>query len=188
MNETWSLVGVTIVLVILTGWYAVENHRMVKRMDRQREEISRPVLTLQLIPWQPKLLKIRIQNVGNGAAVGINGVIESVRKSELVSTPWSYPLLANGKYEEFGFPVPPSASDEERHGLDEIRSEVIEVKAEIVYESVYGHKYEMKDSIDIKQVTDHWIYSRMMVTQDHPDRILPRIAKALDKLAEKNGR
>lgn len=188
MDEMWPLVGVTIVLVILTGWYAVENHRMVKRMDREREEFSRPVLTLQLIPWKAKLLKIRIQNVGKGLAVGINGVIESVRKSELVSTPWSYPLLDNGKYEEFGFPVPPTASEKERHGLDEIRSEVIEVKAGFVYESVYGHKYEMKDCIDIQQITDDWIYSRMMTTEDHPERILPRIAKALDKIAEKNGR
>ncbi len=70
-EASWVLVGVTIVLVLLTAWYATETHRTVKRMDREREETSRPVLTLQLIPWQPQLLKLRIQNVGNGPAVGV---------------------------------------------------------------------------------------------------------------------
>ena len=185
-EASWALVGVTIILVLLTAWYATETHRTVKRMDREREEMSCPILTLQLIPWQPKLLKIRIQNVGNGSAMSVKGVSETVMKSGSVSAPWSYPLLGSGKYEEFGFPMPPGASNKEHFGLDEIRSEVIEVRADFTYKSVSGCQYELKDSIQIQHVTDDWIASRMMTTQDHPERILPRIAKALEDLAKKS--
>ena len=58
-EANWALVGVTIVLVLLTAWYATETYRTVKRMDRECEETSRLVLTLQLILWQPQLLKLR---------------------------------------------------------------------------------------------------------------------------------
>lgn len=185
-EANWALVGVTIALVLLTAWYATETHRTVKRMDREREETSRPVLTLQLIPWQPQLLKLRIQNVGNGPAVGVKGTIEAILKSGSASIPWSYPLLAASKYEEFGFPTPPGASNEERFRIDAIRLKVIEVRAKFVYKSVSGSQYELKDSIQIQQVTDDWLASRMMATQDHPERILPRIAKALEDLAKKS--
>lgn len=29
-------------------------------------------------------------------------------------------------------------------------------------------------------MTDDWIASRMMATQDHPERLLPRLAEALE--------
>lgn len=185
-EASWALVGVTIVLVAITAWYAMETHRTVKRMDQEREQLSRPVLTLQLIPWQPQLLKLRIQNVGNGPALGVKGVIDAVMKSGSISAPWSYPLLGTGKYEEFGFPMPAGTSNEERFRLDAIRAKVIEVRAEFTFRSVSGCQYELKDSMQIQQVTDDWLASRMMTTQDHPERILPRIARALEDLAKKS--
>ena len=179
---SWALVGVTSVLAILTGWYAIEMRRTVNRMDRAREEVSRPVLAFQVIPWQPQLLNLRIQNVGGGPAVGVKGTIEARLKPGSANIPWSYPLLGAGKYEDFGFPAPPDSGTEERFGLHAIRAKVIEVRADFVYKSVAGCEYELKDSIQIQQLTDDWLASRMMVTQDHPERMWPRIAKALEDL------
>jgi hypothetical protein len=73
----WALVGVTAVLVLITFWYATETHRTVSRMDRQREEMSRPVLTFQLVPWQANLVKLRIQNVGSGPAIKVIGTVQT---------------------------------------------------------------------------------------------------------------
>lgn len=185
-DATWALVGVTIILVIVTGWYATETRRTVKRMDQEREQLSRPFLTFQLIPWQPQLVKLRIQNVGNGPAFRVKGTIEAIRKSGSASIPWSYPLLAAEKYEEFGFPAPPEANNEERFRLDEIRSKVIEVRAKFTYSSASGSKYELNETVQVQQVTDDWLASKMMATQDHPERILPRIAKAIEDLARKS--
>jgi hypothetical protein len=159
---------------------------MVKRMDQEREQLSKPILTFQLIPWQPQMLKLRIQNVRNGPAFRVKGTIEAIHKSDSASIPWSYPLLTAGKYEEFGFPTPPNAENEERFSLDKIRERVIEVRAKFTYGSASGSEYELNDSIRVQEITYDWLVSKMMATQDHPERILPRIAKALEDLARKS--
>ncbi|MGD0355204.1 MAG: hypothetical protein ABSB31_07170 [Dehalococcoidia bacterium] len=178
MNEaTWALVGVTFILTILTGWYAYEAYR-------ERAERNRPVLTFQLISWAPRIVKLRIQNVGNGAASNIKGTIESILNDGIASVPWSYSLLASGKYEEFGFPMPAGTATQDRFRLDTIKSKIIEVNANFTYKSVLGQSYLLQDSIKVQQLTDDWLSSKMLVTEDHPDRLLPHIAKALDGIAK----
>jgi len=168
-------VGVTLILSILTGWYAYEAHR-------ERVERNRPILTFQLISWAPGIVKLRIQNVGNGAASNIKGTIESILNEGIASVPWSYSLLASDKYEEFGFPMPSGSTTQDRFKLDTIKSKVVEVNAKFTYKSVLGQFYILEDSIKVQQLTDDWLSSKMLVTEDHPDRVLPRIAKALDEL------
>lgn len=185
MEPIWFLIGVTFLLVCITTWYAIENHRIVRRMDKEHEETVRPILTFQLIPWQANSLKLRIQNVGSGPALGIRGTIETVMESDSVSVTWSYPILTSDKYEEFGFPMPPNASNEERFRMDLLKSKVNKVLANFAYKSVTGQQYELNESIDIQQVTEDWISSRMMATQDHPERLMPRIAKAIENLVSK---
>lgn len=184
-GTSWALVSITAVLVIITGWYATEMRRTVRRMDREYEGRFRPILTFQLIPWRPNLLKLRIQNVGYGPAVDIKGTIESIIHSGSASFSWSYPLLVAGKYEEFGFPMPDDASKEARFNLDAIRHNVKEVRAQLTYNSISGKQYELQDSIQIGEITNSWAKSRMMVTQDHPERIIQRIAEALETIARK---
>ena len=55
MAANIALVIVTFVLVVITAWYALETHRMVRGMNQEREEMHRPLLTLQLVPWTGKL-------------------------------------------------------------------------------------------------------------------------------------
>jgi hypothetical protein len=62
---------------------------------------------------------------------------------------------------------------------------VIKVRARFSYESVSGCKYAMEDDIEVQQITNDWVASRMMATQDHPERLLPRIATALEELPKK---
>jgi hypothetical protein len=98
--------------------------------------------------------------------------------------PWRYPLLAPGKYEEFGFPDRAAEGAEERFNLDAIRRRVETVHAQFTYGSISGREYDLNDQINVRSVTGDWIASRMMATQDHPDRLLPRMAKALDAIAQ----
>jgi hypothetical protein len=181
----WIQVAVTIILVGITVWYAWETRRIVKNMERDREELHRPLLTFQLISWQPRLLKLRIQNVGSGVAVQVEGEIKSILKDGAASIPWSYPLLAGGNFEEFGFPMPPGASHNDAFGLDSIKDKIVEVRAQFKYKSTNGKSYELNTSIHIQKITEDWLASKMLVTQDHPDRIMPRIAKTLEKIEEK---
>jgi hypothetical protein len=186
MNETWALVGATILLAAITCWYATDTHRIIIRMDREREERIRPILTFQLISWAPGLVKLRIQNVGSGPAKDVTGKIESILASSgSESINWSYPLLTSDKYEEFHIPLPMGIDRKEGFKLATVRSNVSQVKAIFTYKSILGISYKLEDSIDIQKVTEDWLGSKMLVTQDHPDRLLPRIAKALEQLVSK---
>ncbi len=176
----WIQIAVTIMLAGITGWYAWETRRIVRNMEKDREEMHRPVLAFELISWDASLLKLRIQNVGSGVAVDVRGTIESTTKSGSASFPWSYPLLCAGQYEEFGFPTPQGASNEDRFRFEKIRENVVEVQAKFKYRSTRGVDYQLNDSIPVQKVTNDWVTSRMLVTQDHPDRIMPRIAKTLE--------
>ena len=118
------------------------------------------------------------------AACNIEGTIESKTKSSPVSFPWSHPLLSAGKYEEFGFPVPESANHEGRFRLEKIRENIVEVHARFEYRSLRGENYKLDYSIPIEKITNDWVSSKMLVTQDHPDRIVPRIAKTLERIRE----
>lgn len=181
---SWALVGITIVLCGLTGWYATETRRIVKRMDEEREAVTRPHLTIQVIPWQPGLLKLRIQNLGNGPAFRIKGEIKSIASDSNAESPkfdWSYVVLSPGKYEEFGFP---SRSERSRFRLQEIRETVARTEAHFEYFSGTGRRYTLDELVDIKELTADWVDSRMMATDDHPERLLPRIAKALEDIAK----
>jgi hypothetical protein len=178
----WIQLTITILLVGITGWYAWETRRIVRNMERDREEIHRPLLILQLISWEAHLLKLRIQNVGGGGAIGIEGKLESKNKEGSNVVSWSYPVLCSNQFEEFGFPVPEGGSKKDQFELESIKDRVVEIKADFIYKSTYGINYELKDSIPIQKVTQDWIESHMLATQDHPERIMPRIAKTLEKI------
>jgi hypothetical protein len=178
----WIQSGITVVLVLITAWYAWETRRIVRNMENDREAMHRPVLAFQLVAWQAGFLKLKIQNVGNGVAVKIEGKIESDIKTGSASFPWSYTLLCANQYEEFGFPMPEGSSTNDRFKLDTIKEKVIQVKAEFAYESVTGKKYVLEDSLPIQKITQDWVASRMLITQDHPDRIMPRIAETLENI------
>lgn len=182
-EATWALVGVTFFLVVGAAWYAAETRRLANRMDRELEARTRPVLAFHLVPWHPTVVKLRIQNVGPGAAFDISGVIEGSSDGKASSLPWAYPLLLPGKYEEFGFPAAHDDRDA-RHRLEKVRQRFESVRARFTYKSATGDQYELDSMIKVRDITDDWVESQMMATQDHPERLAPRIAKALDSIAE----
>lgn len=176
----WIQVSITVILVLITGWYAWETRRIVRNMEHDREEMHRPALSLQLISWQATALKLRIQNVGGGPALDIEGTIESRTKDGINLFSWSYPFLNVDKYEEFGLPMPKDSKTEDRFNFEKIRQNVLEVQAKLDYKSLGGVLYKLDKIIPVEKITEDWVNSKMLVTGDHPDRIMPRIAKTLE--------
>jgi hypothetical protein len=173
----------TILLVGLTAWYAWETRRIVRSMERDREELLRPVLVFEVVPWTVNLLKLRVQNVGNGAALRIAGQIRTqTTAGEEVVRPWSYSVLTSQKYEEFGIPMPSNSNLADKFNVQTIKELVSSVRAEVTYESVTHARYELNESIPVPTLLDDWASSGMLATEDHPERIMPRIAKALENI------
>lgn len=61
-----ALVAATFVLVAITAWYAWETRQIQKRMEHEREALTRPLLAFNVVAWQPLLLKLTVENVGTG--------------------------------------------------------------------------------------------------------------------------
>jgi len=70
------------------------------------------------------------------------------------------------------------------HSSYAIRLTVNKVGAKFTYRSTSGVEYHLEDSIDVQELAKDWVVSQMLVTQDHPDRIMARIAKAIENLKE----
>jgi len=187
-EATWGLVGVTFLLVLVAAWYAWATHQMVDRMDKEREARERPMLAFHVVPWESGLVKLRIQNVGSGAASDILGAIEGASGGQLLSSPWAYPLLAPGKYEEFAFPTADRDDREGWYRLDRIRERFETISARFTYKAGTCKEYKLDQTIHIRDIADAWVEARMMATQDHPERLGPRMAKALDKIADAMGK
>jgi len=179
MDTAWVIVVLTVVLTCITGWYAYETRQLVKLTNIQIKEIRKPVLAFQLIPWRGMALKLRIQNVGKGPAFNIEGSIESDMGVNKKSVPWSYSMLDVGKYEEFGVP---SDSGKSIFHFDEIRNQVLTITAKFSYENDAGERFKLYYSINVKQLTQDWFDSKMLISQDSPEHMLPRIAEAIEEL------
>ncbi len=190
MNDaaSWALVVATIPLVFIGAWYAWETHQVVERMDRERIARDRPLLGFEVVPWVARHAKVRIRNLGPGAAFSISGeVLGHAGGRPVASFPWSYPVLAPGQYEEFGFPIDDDENESARFDLDYARGKFEKLTAEFVYRSGGGDQYELNDAIDIVGLSEDWFDSRMLATEDHPDRLGPRMARALDEIADAIG-
>ena len=48
-----------------------------------------------------------------------------------------------------------------------------------------GCDYSLDETVDVRQLTEDWVSSEMLATEDHPDRLMPRIAKALENITER---
>lgn len=70
------VVGVaTVVLVMVTGYYAWQNRRMAIEMEQSRRLSVRPHRALQLAYISPTVAAVRLTNIGNGPAVDVDGTL-----------------------------------------------------------------------------------------------------------------
>lgn len=96
--------ALTAVLVLITGYYAWQNRRMVGEMRRARLAVLVPKLALEFHYLGPMTATVAIQNVGPGAALDIDVrlIYEPVQAGqEAPERRWRRNVLASG--EQFDF-------------------------------------------------------------------------------------
>jgi hypothetical protein len=94
----------TLVLVVVTGYYAVQNRRMAIEMRRAREAGIRPKLALDFHRLGPTAMTIAIRSVGAGAAfdVDVRIVYRPVASdAQDVVQKWRQSFLATGESRDF---------------------------------------------------------------------------------------
>ena len=79
MNPLWVSVGVTVVLVCITFYYALETRRIARaeveqshELRQQRINASQPVIWPMIVGWEIYRLEVIFENIGNGPALDID--------------------------------------------------------------------------------------------------------------------
>ena len=184
----WVQAIATVLLVIVTGLYVRETRQMVRSMEREREEMHRPILIFEMMySWSSMELVIRIQNAGSGAAVDVEGTIESrLKAGGPVLFRWSCKLLSAGGYRELSIPMPEGTGKEDRFRVERIQERVVDVRARLKYKSAMGIDYKLDDTKTIEKVTkliDEGKMSQEVVHEEDPGQVMSRIARALEEIA-----
>src|SRR3954453_10744494 len=94
--------ALTLVLVVITGWYAVSTRRMVDEMRTSREQAQRPLIALDVNTVGPSYGYARLTNVGPGAAFDVALTLAYDLASGAADTrSWETPVVLSGGGESF---------------------------------------------------------------------------------------
>ena len=127
MNPLWVSVGVTVVLVCVTFYYALETRRIARAAAEQAQELrqqrvsaSQPVIWPNIVGWKIYRLEVDFKNIGNGPALNIDIFIgrgdepkyegnEHIRYSYMVAQEketHNFLMLQNSAQDSYGQPSP----------------------------------------------------------------------------------
>lgn len=103
-----ATVLLTLALVAVTTYYAVQNRRMVKELAETRELSVLPKLALEFLRLGPTAMDVLVKNVGPGPAldVDVRLIFEPLPNSErpVEDRRWRRNILAPGEQKDF---IPP---------------------------------------------------------------------------------
>jgi hypothetical protein len=102
-HQGTSTAVLTAVLVIVTIYYAAQNHAMVKEMKRARDAALLPKLALDFHRLGPTAMTIGIKNVGPGAALDIDvrTLWDPIAAGTVPERRWRRSILVPGEQADF---------------------------------------------------------------------------------------
>jgi hypothetical protein len=137
MDPLWVSVGVTVILVLITGYYAYQTRRIAKTSEdaaraaveqaqelrQQRIHASQPILWPVIQKWNYNQLDVNFENIGNGPALDVDiylGPGENLVISDCEHQRYSYVVAGEKKTHNFlrqalqddgmGGTIPPDSS------------------------------------------------------------------------------
>jgi len=142
---TVTLAIVTIVLVIITGYYAKQTKNTVTAIQKSAELSIQPHLKASINMIGPVAIDLKISNVGNGAAKNIElefwiETKDSTKKS------WNKPLLMPKEEEEFFIPDEQKGS---QFGVDHFKQNQTTIRIQGKYYDILGKEHLIDDKIDV---------------------------------------
>lgn len=142
--STIVLAIATVVLVLVTSWYAYSAHKILEEQKVARKATVIPKVMGKLEFLAPTFLLIKIENVGRGPA--INAHIEFKVTPKGGEHKWYNPLITPGEYSRLTLPVP---EEEENSNIFLEKYDFIEFNCK--YDDLYGETYEEEYKIDLKE-------------------------------------
>lgn len=146
----WVQAASTIVLVIITAWYAVHTKRIAEHSARSLQ----PRLIGRISPYGWNYVDYEVANVSQTSALNVRLELRFGDRT----TVWLYPLLAPGERERFYLPV-----EEGRAGSDSLpvlAESGASLDANLSYTDAAGATYQSRESVAFPDIARTWTSSR----------------------------
>lgn len=137
----------TVVLVIVTGYYAYQNYRMVQEMRTSRSAEVRPKLVPAMDYWEAATAFARIVNVGRGPALDVD--VQLVYEPGGTPRRYCNPVLLSGEVEIFWGTG--GAEAENRVDMDEIVSLHSHLRLSGSCKDVLGTSIPIEERIELRE-------------------------------------
>jgi len=176
----------TAALVAVTGYYALQNHRMVGEMREARRLSVQPKLSLYIFMMGPTFGIPRLVNVGQGPALNVDTKIVFRRKgvSGAEERIWKASVMPPGDQHDF---LPPEV--QQIKSMEHFARVYSEVRVTGTMRSSIG------DTIEVDETTDDlWEWYEMSAAASHVweeewsrkmPKELEKIRKALEQIQKK---
>jgi|GEM_PF-4782491 len=161
----------TVVLVIVTGVYAYLTWGMVRETRRARKQEVSPVMNLDVEPFSAGAVAPKIENIGNGPAIDVDGTVKlhpGGEEHEIQSK-----NIPSG---DFTGSVAPQIGEDSH---EEYESLVVEGS----YRDVLGDRGTFEEEYDLKLLAESDGADSIM-KRDRRERHLGKIAKHLKSIAQ----
>jgi len=174
-SPEFLLFSATLLLVIVTAYYAIQTSKTVNEMKKATEAEFLPSLRLALGWIGPVNTQLVVTNAGKGAAIGIKAKF-GVRELKDSGRSWTWPMLMPGERETMEIAVGPEKYETSMDFFKGTQS-TLDFQAE--YSDILGKPHSISHSLDITAQLKQ--FERTQVGYDEDE--VARIREQLEKIA-----
>lgn len=168
-DALWASVLVTVVLVVINAFYAMQTRQTIKVMEKARKTDFLPHVRAELSFYGPFLLILKATNFGKGPATNVEAEITFLPSSE--KRVWQQETMAPNEFIRIILP-------------DGSLGRVLERSAEITvkgkYKDVFGQTFPINERMDVKTFIDEAMRLQPILESD--------LASHVKDIKEKLGR
>lgn len=172
--EFW-LFAATLLLVIVTAYYAIQTRKTVDEMRKATEAQFLPSLKVALGDIGPVHTELLVTNAGKGAAIGIKAKFR-IRELNDSERSWTWPMLVPGGSETLAIPVGPEKYES---SIDFFKGTQSTLDLQAEYSDILGKPHIVSHSLDI---TAHVKQFERTIVGYREDE-LTKIREQLEKIA-----
>lgn len=173
-----NLVGF-IALVLITGYYAYQNRKIVQEMRAARQYQTRPMLKLSLVQVTPTVALPRATNVGLGPAIDPRITISVANDLGIDSKTAVFQLLMPNDYHEFIYPL---GQNNQVMSLEDFANSWQTISLHAECKDTFGGEHVFDNEINIPEFRAYLNETQVRFREDPLEKMSDELEKIRKKL------
>jgi len=169
-DPLWVSVIVTVVLVGINAFYAIQSRRTIKEMEKARKTEFMPHIRAELTFLGPVFLLLRMINVGKGPAIDVKARITFSPSNE--SRLWEQGTMSPNESIRVFLP---------EGNLDKVCETAARITVKGEYMDIFGQQFRIDEEIDTKEFIENMKQLQQIIEPDMP-RIIRQLKDELRDL------